>query len=132
MVDLPVSREITSPTSATMGIGKTKTQFYGRNSFGSNLNLTFGQFDTLFGLELNDSKDRVFGNTRLAYEQTLPVAHSGAYLTYSGNGITARLLAAQIVRRSALMPPTYQQNMEPLSAILTLCFAASLDTSLAL
>lgn len=94
MVDLPLSRELTTPAAATMGVGKTKTQFYGRYSINSNLNVTFGQFDTLFGVELNDSKDRVFGNTGLAYGQTLPIVHSGAYLTYSGDGITARLLAA--------------------------------------
>jgi hypothetical protein len=99
MVDLPVSREITTPAVATMGIGKTKTQVYGRYSFSSSLNVTFGQFDTLFGVELNDSKDRLFGNTGLAYGQTLPIVHSGAYLTYSGNGITARLLAANAADR---------------------------------
>lgn len=94
MIDLPLSRELTTPAAANMGVGKTKTQLYGRYSFSSSLNLTFGQFDTLFGVELNDSKDRMFGNTGLAYGQTLPIVHSGAYLTYSENGITARLLAA--------------------------------------
>ncbi len=95
MVDLPFSRNGLLPsTTADVGIAKTKTQVYGRYSFGSTMNLTFGQFDTLFGLELNDSKDRVFGNVGLAYSQTLPIVHSGAYLTYSENGFTLRAMAA--------------------------------------
>lgn len=95
MVDLPFSRNGLLPsTTADIGIAKTKTQVYGRYSFGSTMNLTFGQFDTLFGLELNDSKDRVFGNVGLAYSQTLPIVHSGAYLTYSENGFTLRALTA--------------------------------------
>lgn len=95
MVDLPFSRNgLVSSNTADGGIAKTKTQVYGRYSFGSTMNITFGQFDTLFGLELNDSKDRIFGNVGLAYSQTLPIVHSGAYLTYSENGVTLRALAA--------------------------------------
>lgn len=94
-IDLPFSRNglITSDTS-DLSISKTKSQIYGRYHFSKTMNLTFGQFDTVFGYELNDSKDRLFGNVGLAYSQTLPVVHTGAYLSYVENGFTLRALVA--------------------------------------
>lgn len=94
-IDLPFSRNglITSDTS-DLSISKTKAQIYGRYHFSKTMHVTFGQFDTVYGFELNDSKDRSFGNVGLAYSQTLPVVHTGTYLTYAENGFTLRALVA--------------------------------------
>lgn len=94
-IDLPFSRNglITSDTS-DLSLSKTKSQIYGRYHFSKTMHLTFGQFDTVYGFELNDSKDRVFGNVGLAYSQTLPVVHTGTYLSYLENGFTLRALIA--------------------------------------
>ncbi len=54
----------------------------------------FGQMDTPFGVELNDSKDRIFGKTGLVYDLTLPVTHAGAFLEFSKNGFSAKVFAA--------------------------------------
>ncbi len=53
-----------------------------------------GQFDTIYGFELNDSKDRFFAKTGLVYDQIMPVTHTGVLFSYTNDGAYARLLAA--------------------------------------
>lgn len=58
------------------------------------MNWYFGQFDTIFGVELNDSKDRLFSKTGIVYDYTLPVTHTGVMLEYSTNGFYLKSFAA--------------------------------------
>jgi hypothetical protein len=111
VIDLPISRNGGS-TSADTSFGKTKAQAYGRYRWTEHASLTFGQFDTMFGFELNDSNDRVFGVTGLAYNQTLPVVHSGAYFTWAKDGFTARLLAANAADRQTYGADSFDSSTE--------------------
>lgn len=64
--------------------------------------LTFGQFDTIYGFELNDSKDRFFAKTGLVYDLMMPVTHSGVLLSYTYEGAYARLLSANSNNKGTL------------------------------
>jgi hypothetical protein len=102
-IDLPFYRNGDSTTdSADISFAKLKAQFYAKYEIAKNFNIVFGQFDTIYGVELNDSKDRVFGHAGLVYAQTLPVVHSGAYLEYLHSGFTFKLLSANPSDRDAL------------------------------
>jgi hypothetical protein len=102
-IDLPFSRNADASTnSADIAFAKSKAQFYAKYDFTPELSVTFGQFDTIFGFELNDSKDRVFGYAGLVYGQTLPVVHSGVFLQYTKESFTAKLLSANPSDRDAL------------------------------
>ena len=94
--DSDTNSAATNPTqssNSTIAIGIDKSQVflkYKRDSFG----LLVGQFDTIFGVELNDSKDRIFGKTGLVYDYTLPVTHTGAMLDWGSSGFYAKAFAA--------------------------------------
>lgn len=74
--------------------GGDKTQIYAQWAFNENFSLSMGQWDTIFGVEVNDSKDRTFMKTGIVYDNMIPVTHTGVMGAYSMNGITARLFAA--------------------------------------
>lgn len=95
--------------TATIGSGTgsfavttAKAQAYGKYKLAENTTLVFGQFDTMFGLELNDSKDRVFGNPGLVYGQTLPTVHDGVYVEQAWDKLTFRLMVANPSDRDTL------------------------------
>lgn len=112
-VDLPFSRNgIITSTTADLGFAKSKAQVYAKYDFLPSLSLTFGQYDTIYGVELNDSKDRVFGNVGLAYSQALPIVHSGAYLTFAQSGFTARLMAANPSDRQTFGTDAFDSSTE--------------------
>lgn len=81
-------------SNANFAIGVDKSQLYLRYSLHENLYFDFGQFDTIYGVELNDSKDRIFGKTGLVYDSTLPVTHTGAALGYAAAGFAYKIFAA--------------------------------------
>lgn len=80
--------------NANIGIGLDKSQIYMRYKLTDSLVVDLGQFDTIYGVELNDSKDRNFGKTGLVYDQTLPVTHTGLMLEYLHNGFYGKIFAA--------------------------------------
>lgn len=106
------SNPVTSNVSATskVNLGVDKTQMYGRIKFLTGLGLNVGQWDTPYGLELNDSKDRLFLKTGLIYDSFLPVTHSGVVLDYSSNGFVAKLLAANSNNKGSLGSSTTGDN----------------------
>lgn len=66
--------------------GADKVQAYGKYKLNDHIVIDAGQFDTLFGLELNDSKDRYFSRTGLIYDQFLPVTHTGGMVEFVWGG----------------------------------------------
>lgn len=95
--ELDVSSTAITPQQSTNGnffLGGDKAQAYIKYKVNPELNLYLGQFDTLYGVELNDSKDRTFAKTGIVYDYTLPVTHSGAMLEYMKDGVTYKLFAA--------------------------------------
>lgn len=102
MIDIPFSRNGTTDSdSVDLGFAKAKAQLWMRYAITDSLKITLGQFDTFFGFELNDSKDRVFGNGGLMFGMN-PVVHSGAYLEYAWNGVVLRAMSANPADRETL------------------------------
>jgi len=95
--DSDINSSATVPNQSSNGnfaIGFDKSQAYLKYRVTPAFIVNFGQFDTIYGVELNDSKDRVFGKTGLVYDLTLPVTHAGAMLEYSTSGAYAKAFAA--------------------------------------
>ncbi len=80
--------------NANLALGFDRSQLYVRYKLIDGLVFDLGQYDTIYGVELNDSKDRVFGKTGLVYDATLPVTHTGLKLEYLVNGVYLKALAA--------------------------------------
>lgn len=104
-LDAPFRREMNGDDAGTGGtanasnnanivFGADKAQAYVKYKIMDGLHFQLGQFDTMFGVELNDSKDRIFGKTGLVYDAMLPVTHTGVLLGWEGMGINVKLMAA--------------------------------------
>lgn len=92
--DTGVNSTTSQSNDSSFRFGVDKSQLYLKYKAAENLTLDFGQFDTIFGVEVNDSKDRVFNKTGLVYDYLMPVTHTGAMLEYSMQSITAKAFAA--------------------------------------
>ncbi len=77
-----------------ISIGADKSQLYARYKVTPEITADLGQFDTLFGVEVNDSKDRVFGKSGLVYDLVLPLTHTGFMLEYVRNGASVKVFGA--------------------------------------
>jgi len=96
MFDLPFRRSATGGVSsnANVVLGETKAQAYLTYKFHEMFSAQVGQFDTLYGVELNDSKDRLFGTAGIVYNATLPIVHTGMVLDFHMNGGYLKALVA--------------------------------------
>lgn len=56
--------------------------------------VTFGQFDTIYGFELNDSKDRAFIKPGIVFASTLPTSHTGLMLSKTIGVFGVKLLTS--------------------------------------
>lgn len=95
--DIDYNTAATTPNQSSNGnivFGVDKAQLYLKYKATENFLIDMGQFDTIFGVELNDSKDRVFNRAGLVYEATLPVTHTGLMLEYSRSGAYTKIFAA--------------------------------------
>ena len=95
--DVDINSAATKPNQSSNGnlaIGYDKSQLYLKYKLGSMFTINFGQFDTIYGVELNDSKDRIFGKTGIVYDNTLPVTHTGVMFEFLVNGFYAKTFAA--------------------------------------
>ena len=80
--------------TSTILFGGDKAQIYAKYKFNDYVAVDMGQFDTLYGVELNDSKDRIFGKTGLVYDQILPVTHTGGMVEVAWNGASFKTFSA--------------------------------------
>lgn len=105
-LDAPFRREKNSDDGGVAGttgngsngsnilFGGDKAQVYAKYMIMEGLHFQVGQWDTIFGIEANDSKDRLFGKTSLVFDQMVPVTHTGALLGWAGHGFHAKAMAA--------------------------------------
>ncbi len=98
-VDIPFGRDITTSStgsSDTSGIslGGTKTQAFGTVKHSEALSFSFGQFDTIYGFELNDAKNRFFSEAGIVFNGALPVVHTGLVADYNMAGFGVKILSA--------------------------------------
>jgi hypothetical protein len=95
--DIDVNSSASKPNQSSNGnfaLGYDKSQLFLKYKLGSNLIINFGQFDTIFGVELNDSKDRIFGKTGIVYDNTLPVTHTGLMAELLSHGFYSKVFSA--------------------------------------
>ena len=74
--------------------GGDKAQVYAKYQIMEGLHFQVGQWDTIFGIEAKDSKDRLFGKTSLVFDKMVPVTHTGALIGWAGHGFHAKGMAA--------------------------------------
>ena len=79
--------------SSNFLLGPGQGQAYVNFSF-NQFGIMFGQFDTLYGFELNDSVDRLFTTPGIVFANTLPTVHNGLVLSYETDMFWAKLLAS--------------------------------------
>ena len=92
-IDLPFN----SGSNATLGdfqFAKTKAQAYASMKLMSSMELTVGQFDTIFGTEGNDSPDIQFTSHGDVTTLLLPWVHVGAIAKFGFDSWNLSLLAA--------------------------------------
>ena len=81
--DVDINSSATKPNQSSnnnFAIGVDKSQLYLKYKLTGTWTADLGQFDTPFGVEVNDSKDRYFGKTGLLYDYFLPLTHTGLML----------------------------------------------------
>jgi hypothetical protein len=104
-LDLPLKRAKGSDNEsndANFSLGLDRSQVYLKTPLFSGFNLTVGQFDTPYGVELNDSKDRIFAKTGLLYDYTLPVTHTGILFDYFSGPLSYKFLLANSNNKGSL------------------------------
>lgn len=104
-VDLPVRREknaaeVSNNNNLTLGLDRA--QAYMQFLLSNQTNVIVGQFDTPYGVEVNDSKDRIFAKTGLLYDYTLPITHTGVMYSGSLDSVTFRALMANSNNKGSL------------------------------
>lgn len=88
------THQANASNSSLIQFGGDKAQIYGKYKVLDYLAIDVGQWDTPYGVEVNDSKDRVFGKTGLVYDYLLPVTHTGAMVEFSMGPFSAKGFAA--------------------------------------
>jgi hypothetical protein len=93
----PPAALASSPNASDTGfltVGAGHSQAFVKYRAISDLALELGQFDTIFGVEVNKSRDRVFSKTGLIYDFMIPATHTGIMVEYAASGLTLRALDA--------------------------------------
>lgn len=120
-LDLPLRRDKTTAgvsESSQLVLGADRAQAYLKVLLMDSLFLTLGQFDTPYGVELNDSKDRVFMKTGLLYDYALPVTHTGVSIDGSVSSLSYRVLAANSNNKGSFGNTTSGDNQTEFGATL--------------
>lgn len=121
VLDLPIRRDKTAAgvsETSQLTVGADRAQAYIKMSPAENLNLTLGQFDTPYGVELNDSKDRVFVRTGLLYDYALPVTHTGVSIDGMIHSVSYRVLAANSNNKGSFGNTATGENQTEVGATL--------------
>lgn len=102
-LDLPLSRvretagtspDFTKSDGPNLDFARAKAQAFIEVPLNDSTLLQMGQFDTIYGFELNDSKDRFFSQTGVVYNNALPVTHTGLLLQHVMGEFTLKALLA--------------------------------------
>lgn len=88
MVDLPFASTLAG-TGTSVGFATSRAQAYVQWLRGP-LQVKFGQYDTIYGYEKNDSRDRFFADAGTIKQWLVPVTHVGALVGYSVGDLTFR------------------------------------------
>lgn len=108
--DLGVTTAPNASNSNNAIFGADKFQLYAKYKINDEADVVIGQFDTIFGVEVNDSKDRYFEKTGLVYDSILPVTHAGAMFEYTKSGAYFKGFAADPNNKGSLGTSTGNQG----------------------
>lgn len=97
-------------SNGNFAIGVDKSQLYLKYKITEIVTVNFGQFDTIFGVELNDSKDRIFGKTGIVYDYTMPTTHTGLMVEAAMEGFYSKILAANPNNKGSLGSSTNRDD----------------------
>ena len=100
--DQNVTTNANASPNGNFAVGNDKAQAFLKYNATPELEIDLGQFDTPFGVELNDSKDRIFSKTGTLYDYFLPVTHTGIELTYTVGGFFVRAIDANSNNKGSL------------------------------
>lgn len=100
MIDLPFKGAVGENSS--FDFAKGKAQAYLTWTAMEGLEISAGQFDTIFGFELNDSKDLTFTAPGAVSDYLLPVTHLGGMFAYSSDGLSLKALISNSGNKSQL------------------------------
>jgi hypothetical protein len=89
MVDLPFASSSAAPATSTVNFGASQAQAYVQWMTGA-WQAKFGQYDSIYGYERNDSRDRFFADAGLVKTLILPYTHVGAMVGYTISQVTLR------------------------------------------
>ena len=93
-VDLPFHNTDAGNNSVHIGEGKAQA-YLSYTCPKSAVSTKLGQFDTIFGFELNDTKDVFFASQGLVFNQAIPVTHRGALVSIPASStVTLNLMGA--------------------------------------
>ncbi len=98
-LDIPFKANFDIASNSTEGanfaLGRTKMQAYITHAYDFDFSWKLGQFDTIYGFELNDSPDLVLSRQGFIYNNMIPFMHSGLLLSYKfANYFTFNALAS--------------------------------------
>jgi len=93
VLDLPFFADSNNLASTAVVFGATKAQAFGKIDLSSEMNLQVGQFDTIYGFDLNDTKDNFFAQQGLV-NGLLPVVHVGVLSTWTHGSTAVKFLLA--------------------------------------
>ena len=82
--------------------GTDKLQLFGKYRFSDTLVGWAGQFDTPYGVEFNDSKDRIFSRSGLLFNEMLPLTHAGLLLEKTIENNIIRVFSANSNNKGSL------------------------------
>ena len=109
-IDVNSSAAVPNQSSnANLAIGYDRAQLFLKYN-ADVVNFYLGQFDTIFGVELNDSKDRKFSKTGIVYDYTLPVTHTGIMIEYTPSAFYLKGFAANPNNKGSLGSSTTKDD----------------------
>ena len=73
-----------------IAVGVDKSQLFFKYKLNADWALDVGQFATIYGVEVNDSKDRAFGQTGLVYNAVIPLTHQGAMIEFNRGAVSVK------------------------------------------
>ncbi|RYZ67153.1 MAG: hypothetical protein EOP05_18115, partial [Proteobacteria bacterium] len=98
MIDLPFASDNTTDNNVEFGTQKAQAFLQWNHGV---LSTKFGQFDTIYGVEQNDSKDRFFADAGLVKTTQIPLTHTGALVGVGFEHFVIRGLIADVNNTSS-------------------------------
>lgn len=91
-MDLPIAMNF---STAAVAFGAGKAQAFVHHKYSNGVNWRLGQFDSLFGLEANDTKDNAMASLGIVKTNITPFVHAGTTVGYDAGNFKVNLILAK-------------------------------------